>query len=539
MKRIVIASLFGLGMLTAIHAQTPPITPAWAFSHIVWEDSLNTETGAKKLVDGYLSRGIPVEATIIDSPWSTAYNDFNWDKARYPDPEGMLSYFKRKDVKVILWLTGVVNQKGKDTPLQQCEAYDYVRSNKLGINGSEPHEWWKGYGIHIDFTNPKAVEWWHTQLDKVFVDGVYGWKVDQGEFWFGDYLQTSKGTMSNAEFRPYYYDAMYDYTTARNPEGIIIARPYSHQGGYFASPDKMNLGWCGDFSGDWNGLKLQIDNIYRSALRGYASPACEVAGFFMRRAGKEEFVRYAQFGCMTAAMINGGENGAFTNHLPWFHGQDVEDIYRFCVVLHDELVPYLFSTVVDAHLHGGSLLKNVSFSEESHQVGDYIFTKAITSAGSGPVVFRLPSEGTWIDFWTGDSFAPDTRISRRYPLDEFPLFIRKGAIIPMDIRSGTTGIGCEKLEGCRSFLICPNGLSARTLHLPQGDGTEYYDCTVSFDEAKGELRLKSDRHARYAFILRNMPAVSSVTDAADWQYDAERKELLIVAEGKDISLQID
>ena len=64
-------------------------------------------------------------------------------------------------------------------------------------------------------------------------------------------------------------------------------------------------------------------------------------------------------------------------------------------------------------------------------------------------------------------------------------------------------------------------------NLPQGDGTEYYDCTVSFDEA------------RYAFILRNMPAVSSVKDAADWQYDAERKELLIVAEGKDISLQID
>ena len=36
-----------------------------------------------------------------------------------------------------------------------------------------------------------------------------------------------------------------------------------------------------------------------------------------------------------------------------------------------------------------------------------------------------------------------------------------------------------------------------------------------------------------------MPAMSSVKDAADWQYDAERKELLIVAEGKDISLQID
>lgn len=119
----------------------------------------------------------------------------------------------------------------------------------------------------------------------------------------------------------------------------------------------MNMGWCGDFSGDWKGLKLQIQNIYQSAKRGYGSPGCEVAGFFMKRSNKEQFVRYAQFGCMTACMINGGENGAFSNHLPWWHGTDVEEIYRYCVVLHDELIPYLFSTVVDAHLHGGSLIK--------------------------------------------------------------------------------------------------------------------------------------------------------------------------------------
>ncbi len=315
-------SLFMLSGLAA-SADNPPITPAWAFGHVAWEDSINTADGAQRLVDGYLQRGIPVSAVIIDSPWSTTYNDFNWDTQRYPNPQAMINAFKQKDVKVLLWLTGAVNQRGKDTPQQKSYTFDEVAAKGYGINKSQPHDWWKGNGIHIDFTNPEATQWWYRQLDKVFVDGVYGWKVDQGEVWFGDVVETSKGVMSNELFRPYYYDAMYDYTVSRNPKGIIIARPYSHQGGYEASVGKMSMGWCGDFSGDWKGLKLQIDNIYRSAQHGYGAPGCEVAGFFQRRSNKEQFVRYAQFGCMTACMINGGENGAFSNHLPWWHGKDV------------------------------------------------------------------------------------------------------------------------------------------------------------------------------------------------------------------------
>ena len=282
-KKVFLYLLGGcISICTHLSAQNPPITPAWAFGHIAWEDSLNTGQGAMKLVDGYLERDIPVSAVIIDSPWSLAYNDFNWDPKRYPDPKGMINHFKSKDVKVLLWLTGTVNIEGKDTPQQKSETYDYVVTQNYGINHSHPHDWWKGKGVHIDFTNPKATEWWYSQLDKVFIDGVYGWKVDQGEFWFGDFLDTSIGKLSNEQFRPYYYNAMYDYTVKHNPKGIIIARPFSHQGGYAASVEKLNMGWSGDFSGDWKGLKEQIRNIYLSAKRGYGSVACEVGGFFQK-----------------------------------------------------------------------------------------------------------------------------------------------------------------------------------------------------------------------------------------------------------------
>lgn len=523
--------------LVCAQAQNPPITPAWAFGHIVWEDSLNTTRGVENIVDGYLERDIPVDAVIVDSPWSDSYNDFDWDTDRYANPAKMIAGMKSKGVKVILWLTGNVNEKGKDTRLQKSPTFDHVVSKKFGVNNSTPYNWWKGHGLHIDFTNPDAVEWWYGQLDKVFTDGVYGWKVDQGEFWLGDVVQTSRGSMSNEKFRPFYYDAMYDYTVKNRKEGIIIARPYSYQGGFAASIEKLNMGWCGDFAGDWDGLKKQIDNIYLSAIHGYGAVGCEVGGFYMSRASAKEFVRYAQFGCMTACMINGGENGAFTNHLPWFHGEQVERIYRHCVVLHKELAPYMFSVVVDAHLHSGSLLKNASIAEKSHQLGDYIFTKAMTNDGD-IATFTLPADGQWIDFWTGERHNAGDTVTREFGLEQFPLYIKAGAVIPLDIAGGHSAFGNTRLRSDRTIGIWPFGASQRVLHLPDGEGIDYHDCRVGFNQQSGKLCVQNTKGESITFVISCVSSVSAVSGAADWRYDPIDKKLEISISGRNALVKI-
>ncbi|MBO4314816.1 MAG: hypothetical protein J5867_02470 [Prevotella sp.] len=490
MKRIIFIVLAN-AISSALMAQKPPITPAWALGHIVWEDSLNTTAGAESIVEGYFQHNIPVDAIIIDSPWSTSYNDFNWDELRYANPNKMIDGFARKGVRTILWLTGNVNERCKDTPRQKSTTYDEVVSKNYGVDNSQPYEWWKGFGQHIDFTNPEATQWWYGQLDKVFTKNVYGWKTDQGEQHLPPSFETSKGRMTNEEFRHYYYDAMYDYTVSRKKDGIIIARPFSHQGGLEASVEKMPLGWCGDFSGSFEGLIHQIDNIYRSAQYGYGAIACEVGGFWNNRSNATELVRYTQFGCMTAAIINGGMNGALTNHLPWWHGQEVEDAYRWCINWMKQLVPYKFSTLVDAHLNCGSLLKNTNLEEESHQLGNDIFTKAITSE-DGRVTFHLPKDGEWIDYWTGERHPSGKQLKKTYPLNQFPLFVRAGAIIP-------TYDANQK--GKVIFHIYPDGQSARTLHLPKGNGVDYFECTVTYDAANHRVTLHADHKVDALFVV--------------------------------------
>lgn len=110
--------------------------------------------------------------------------------------------------------------------------------------------------------------------------------------------------MPQVDFRPYYYNAMYDYTRTKNDEGIIIARPFSHQGGFAASVAKLNMGWCGDYSGNWKGIQDQLTDIYHSAQAGYGAIAMEVGGFYQGRSDKEQFTRYFQAGCMTACIGN-------------------------------------------------------------------------------------------------------------------------------------------------------------------------------------------------------------------------------------------
>ena len=462
----------------------PPITPAWALGQIVWEDEFNTQESAIRLVDGYLQRDIPVSGIIIDSPWATSYNDFHWDPARYPVPQEMLDYFRGKDVHTLLWLTGCMNhsESDEDCPVVESSNFQEAVSQGFVINDGEESHWWKGAGVHLDFTNPDAVQWWYGQVDKVMAPGVDGFKVDQGEINFGDSVRTSIGLLSNHQFRPYYYDAMFDYVNDRRPGmGMILARPWSFQGeGCFSHPEKLSVGWCGDFVGDWSGLKFQLENVYRSAMAGYGACGTEVGGFMGASPSKEQLIRYAQFAAMTASMINGGYNGPFEGHLAWWHGPDAEEIYRQVVNLHYSLIPYIFSTLVEAHLHGGTLLQNVDLEEESHMLGPDLFTKAITSE-SGDVSFRLPAEGEWVDWNTGETFPGGTAIHRQYGLDEFPLFVRKGSVIPL------------KENGQFVLLITPGDKPLKaTFHLPAGEGTDYFDCTVSVRPKGRKARVKCD-----------------------------------------------
>lgn len=522
----------------------PPITPAWALKHWVWEDNGNTRADAETLVSGYLIRNIPVGVLIIDSPWSTAYNDFEWDTSRYPNPQQMIDNFHVQGVKVILWATGFVNVSSKDVAINTHPEYNFVKSQGYSVANGQNFSWWKGSGIHIDHTNAAAKTWWHAQMDKVLDMGIDGWKVDQGHVGLSDLVLPSIGSLSKNTFIKYYYADFYDYTLIKNPNGIIIARGYSPSGTdgsdnmNVASIAKTPLIWNGDYTGDFRGLIEQKNDVYDTAARGYGAPGVEVGGYNGARPSKESLIRYAQFAAMTPLMENGGRNGGLTAHLPWFWDSQAVAIYRYFATLHNELVPYNFSYIVESNLHGGSVLKDASKSKSQHKLGDQIFVSLITDKATNKTI-DFPTGANWVDYWNQDNaYVGGSRIDYNVPLDKFPIFMKTGAIIPLAVRNDVCGHGDALSDGRITVLVYPSGVSSFLFHRPTGEGTAYEDIIIDVNETAGTLTVHGAAPRDYIFRVKSFSAPSAVTGATKWSYDAPTKTVIVYATGSEFSVTI-
>jgi alpha-D-xyloside xylohydrolase len=554
-----------------------------------------------------------------DEDW-TQYNTYEWNEHRYPEPATIIDDLHNRDIRVVLWVTGIINERSK--------LYSTVWDNYCYPNQDPNHnpvtekcataDWWKDGGnlnsIHIDFRKPEVRNWFADIVAPLMQSDFDGFKCDAGadKYYFEqDSLEDINGT----DLRNYYYDTFYQLAKGQKPEGIIVSRASSHQ---LQNPDGVGapisaspISWQGDFCGNFTGLRKQMKYVYTSAEMGYAAPGVEVGGYPICTHGisKASLIRYAQFGALTPLMDNGGLD---KDHEPWRHGKETVKIYRYYATLHSELVPYLFSYGVEAHRTRTSILRGIDpiiedggeivDYEPHHKLGEELFVSLVTSdADSKEVV--LPEGVRWIDYWNEDQvFAGGTRVT--YDLDwkagedincsdaeednlmidnmKFPIFIRTGAIVPMNVRNngtchgfnegehgGLPGVGTypdnvepSEVQADITLNIYPAGQSEFLFHHPTGDDTRCSDIKIDVDEIEGTIDVYEipldNRHvddetgeaicgetkAGYDFILRvkSFAKPSTVTasgaDAFKWFYRPKDYLIIVCVRGKDFTLNI-
>ncbi|WP_340112875.1 TIM-barrel domain-containing protein [Maribellus mangrovi] len=533
MTKLTVLLLF-LILFSGIQAQEPAkpaITPYWGFGHWIWEDQFHTSNTVRYLVEAYSKNDIPVDVVLFDSPWSSAYNNFEFDTALYPDYEALIDELHSINIKLILWYSGFVNKESREVPLNQSPLFETAVNNNYTVNNGGLYQWHKGKGAHIDFTNPKARDWWHQQVDKVLKLGIDGWKVDISAEWLRDGILTSAGYLSNKEFRHYHYKDAFEYAQSVNPDFLCYTYGHVHILDQYLDMAPQNYShcqWTGDFDGDFSGLTSQLSFIYLSANKGYGAPACEIGGYWGKPSDKKSFIRYTQLASMVPTMVNGGRDGALEHHLPWNYDKQTITIYKDYVQLHKRIAPYLFSTSVEGHLNGHSIIKKSFPENNSHLLGDDIFVKAITSEND-TVKIVFPDKNKWINYWnTKEVFAASETILKYYPLEKYPIFIKAGAIIPVDIDK----------KDIVEFLIFPEGKSSYVFHQPAGQGTEYTDITVEMDEKKGILKVASKEERKYKLRLVGVQEAKSVTGADKYEYDSDNFELLLLKKGSTFKIKL-
>jgi alpha-glucosidase (family GH31 glycosyl hydrolase) len=412
--------------------------PEWIFSHWVWEDE-STQESAIQLVDDYLAKGIPVGAIIIDSPWETGYNTFEWDPALFPDPQGMIDYFHSKNVKVLIWITSAINT-------DMTEMYEFCRANDFFMKESATGEpaiidWWKGPGSLIDWWNPAAMAWWKSRMDIVLDMGIDGWKTDGTDYYavFAPYSPGKGKNMTRVEYSHAYYRLFHEYTRERlGKDRIIMSRPVDNYGFNFLSGDVVAFApidipaasWVGDQDATFEGLVAALNNLYYSSEMGYLITGSDIGGYredntYPTSRSKELFIRWAQLGAFCPLMENGGGG----EHRPWMFDDETNDIYRELVLLHHKLIPYLDYTARASFDVKKSVMQFVRKADYSYMLGSDIFITPIRRAGNNPIEIRFPQgKDTWIYIYDAlKAFKGGTSTVMNFEIDEFPAFVKKGS----------------------------------------------------------------------------------------------------------------
>lgn len=524
------------------HKARPPITPPWALECWLWEDDHNTAAYTLELLDGYVAHDFPVRTILIDSPWSTRYNDFCVDEKRYPNPSEFFATLDKRGYRVVLWMTCMVNRESDDTAIvDSSDWFEQARSNGY-LAGEEICSWWKGKGGFIDYTNPAAMKWWRGLQQQVFDWGVDGWKLDGAETYFFTrigpvpvpYRKTHEGLMTTRGYADHYYRDEYRHGLTRNPEFVTLARsldspvPYAHPEG-FAPIDASPVNWVGDNRHVWDdknrGLERALWCILESAKMGYNVIGSDVAGYHgSMDIPANLYIRWAQFSAFCGLFLNGGHG----ERALWKRSQPELEIVRKFAWLHTELVPYMYSHVVMCHEGGDPLMR--PFGDDYHyRLGNDLLVAPIHEDKLARTV-TLP-EGRW-RYWFDDAEGIDgpATITRDFPLDEYPVYVRDGAIIPLNVSRDYTGFGARDSEGFLTLAIYPNGKNAFTVHHPDGSGSTTIsvaaanDIEITLDGVKKPhiLRVLLEREPREITLDGQ-----TLEKNAAWRYDPAAQRLWI------------
>lgn len=533
---------WGMPMNSQRHGN-PPLTPVWALEPWVWEDDTNTAASTLEMVNGHLAHDFPVRTVLIDSPWSTRYNDFIVDEARFPNPEVFFRSLDERGIRVVLWMTSMVNSESKDTALTSSpEWFQEAADRGFLTNGNFQKKWWKGRGGFIDYTNPEAMAWWQGLQNTVLDWGVDGWKLDgsatlnfrtKGPIpWF--YADTHDGRISTRQYMDHYYRDEYAHGLQRNPEFVTMSRsldsvgPWAHPEG-FAPIDASPVNWVGDNTHTWEedtrGLERAIRLILKSAEMGYNIIGSDIAGYHGEEPiDPELYIRWTQFSTFCGLFLNGGHG----ERRMWLRSPEELEIVRDFSWLHHELVPYMYHYVVTANQGGKRLMTPVADGAFHYLFGDDLLIAPIHRPG-GEQTVHLPA-GTW-RYWFDDAIAIEgpTEFSRSFPMDEYPVYIREGAIIPMNITRDYTGIGSKDWAGQLTFNIYPAVSGAFTWYAPEDRApleisvTQEEGLSISLEGAGRPYILRVYRDTPPAEVtFENAPV-----DASVWDFSPDGHRLIL------------
>ncbi len=481
-----------------------PLPPRFALGYQQSRWSYDSEARVREIARQLRAHKIPSDVIYLDIDYQDANRPFTIDRKRFPHFEAMIRDLGVQGFKVVAITDCHLKEEPGYKPYDDGIHGDYFVKNPGGrvYIGTV----WPGESAFPDFASADARDWWGTLYAAFVGMGIRGFWNDMNEpaVFDGpgktmplDVVHRVDGrTASHREIHN-----VYGMENARATyEGLLRLvpniRPFVLTRAAFAGTQRYAATWTGDNTSTWDHLRLTVSTLLSLGISGYTFAGSDIGGFNGSPA-PELLTRWMELGAFLPLYRNHAIKGS-TDREPWVDGPRHEAIRRRYIEARYQLLPYIYTSIEESSRTGVPLMRPLfmEFPEEASLAGnsdefmlgsDLLVAPALREArGSYEIV--LPA-GTWYDYWTGERLEGGRNLTVRSELDQLPVYVRGGSIVPLGPVIQHTD---ETPDGPLELRVFPG----RDCH-----GSIYMDDGESFGYQRGDfLRVNFDCRASSAWL---------------------------------------
>jgi alpha-glucosidase len=432
--------------------------PLWSIGYQQCRYSYYPDKEVLNLARTFREKEIPADVIVLDIHYMEKYKIFTWDKKNFSNPKELIQHLKELGFHVVIMCDpGIKIEKG-------YEPYEDGVNEAVFIKYPDGKNYegqvWPGWCHFPDFTNPKTRAWWASKFKDYVELGLEGFWNDMNEI-----ATWGHALPENLEFD---FDGHKATTRrGRNVFGFQMARstyegtkallkgkrPFNLTRSGFSGVQRYSAVWTGDNVSYDEHMLLGVRLVNSLGLTGISFAGYD-AGGFVGDGNTKLFARWISIASLSPffrahTMINTRDSE------PWSYGEEVEQICRNYISLRYQLLPYIYSLFAHSSKTGEPIQRSLAI--------DYTFTPEIynhlyhNQYLLGPSILVAPvesnrellkvflPEGDWYYLFDGKKYYGGQEIIIDTPIHKLPIFIKGGAILPMQKTLPNTKVKSDEL----------------------------------------------------------------------------------------------
>ncbi|WP_375422020.1 TIM-barrel domain-containing protein [uncultured Sphingomonas sp.] len=456
-----------------------PLPPKAAFGLIQSKARYESQAEMLGIAQGYRKRDLPIDIMVLDWFHWTRMGQLDIDRTFFPDPKGMNDTLKSMGMHSIISVWPRFERESRYYDYLGTKGWLLHEADGTVVDGLPVRA--DRAGALLDSTNPDAREWFWTKIrDNIASEGFDWFWLDETEpdlIPDGHFFSIGLGDRYHNLYPLVHTSIVADGSARDRPtmRNVILARA-----AYLGSQRNGGLFWSSDIQSTWEALRRQVPTGLGFTASGLAYWSSDTGGWQWPNGPKalrpplldpagaiamgadypdypELFARWFAYNSFTPTLrIHGQRPGSAL----WEYGTAAEPVLARFLNLRYALMPYIYSLGHDTYRTGAPFMRalfmdfpndpKVATIGDQYMFGPAFLVAPVTDQGVTTRKVYLPAGADWYDYWTDQRHAGGQTIDVAAPIDQIPLFVRAGSIVPMGVKVPSTATK-QMIESIRVY----------------------------------------------------------------------------------------